>query len=150
MNSSAKPESGPECSVPATGCAGTKWTPAGRCGAMSLHDGALDRADVGDDRARLEVRRDLLRHRAAGADGDAEDDEVGVLHRFRIGLEHAIDDAELGDARAGLVRARGGDDLAGQALRRAARAIEPPIRPKPISAMRLNRAWRPRDAHFAP
>src|SRR5262249_8712186 len=35
-NSSAKPASGPECSVPATGCAGTKCTPAGRCGPMSL------------------------------------------------------------------------------------------------------------------
>ena len=31
-NSVAKPESGPECSVPATGCAGTKCTPGGRCG----------------------------------------------------------------------------------------------------------------------
>ena len=66
-------------------------------------DRALDRADVGDDRARLEMRRDLLRHRAAGADGNAEDDEVGVLDRFRIGLQHAIDDAEFGDARAGLL-----------------------------------------------
>ena len=27
-----KPASGPECSVPATGCAGTKWTPPGRNG----------------------------------------------------------------------------------------------------------------------
>src|SRR6201986_502458 len=35
MNSSAKPESGPECSVPATGCAGTKCTFAGRFGAIS-------------------------------------------------------------------------------------------------------------------
>ena len=35
MNSSAKPESGPECSVPATGCAGTKCALGGKCGAMS-------------------------------------------------------------------------------------------------------------------
>src|SRR5258706_13201791 len=35
MNNSAKPESGPESSGPATGCAGTKWTPSGRCGAIS-------------------------------------------------------------------------------------------------------------------
>src|SRR5438046_2905252 len=28
-----KPASGPDCSVPATGCDGTKWTVAGRCGA---------------------------------------------------------------------------------------------------------------------
>ena len=32
-NSVAKPASGPEHSVPAIGCAGTKWTPSGRCGA---------------------------------------------------------------------------------------------------------------------
>ena len=63
------------------------------------------------------MRRDLLRDRAAGADRDAEDDEVGILHRFRVGLHHAVDDAELGDPRAGLFRARGGDDFAGQALR---------------------------------
>ena len=78
MNSSAKPESGPECSVPATGCAGTKCTLAGRCGAMSSHHRALDRADIGDDRAGLEMGGDLLRDRAAGADRDAEDDEIGV------------------------------------------------------------------------
>ena len=60
---------------------------------------------------------DLLRDRAAGADGNAEDDEVGVLHRFRVGLDHAVDDAEFLDPRAGLCRARGGDDLARQALR---------------------------------
>ena len=80
-------------------------------------DRALDRADVGDDRARLEMRRDLLRDRAAGADRDAEDDEVGVLDGFRIGLHHAIDDAELRHPRAGLLRARGGDDFAGEPLR---------------------------------
>ena len=34
-NSSAKPASGPECSVPATGWAGTKCTVFGRCGPMS-------------------------------------------------------------------------------------------------------------------
>ena len=61
--------------------------------------------------------------------------------RFGVGGDHAVDDAEFGDARAGLFRTRGGDDLAGQSLSRAARAIEPPIRPKPISAMRLNMGW---------
>ena len=59
------------------------------------HHRALDRADIGDDRARLEMRRDLLRDRAAGADRDAEDDEVGVLHGFGIGFDHAVDDAEF-------------------------------------------------------
>ena len=79
-------------------------------------DGALDRADVGNDRAWFQERRDLLRDRAAGADRDAEDHEVGVLHRFRIALQHAIDDAEFGDTRTGFLRARGGDDFAGEPL----------------------------------
>ena len=82
MNRSAKPAIGPECSVPAIGCAGTKCTPAGRCGAMSRTIAALDRADVGEDGARLEVGCDLLRDRAAGADRDAEDDKVGVSDGF--------------------------------------------------------------------
>ncbi len=34
-NNSAKPASGPDCSVPAIGWPGTKCTPAGTCGAMS-------------------------------------------------------------------------------------------------------------------
>ena len=80
------------------------------------HHRALDRADVGDDRARLEMGRDLLRDRAAGADRDAEDDEIGVLGGFRIGLDHAIDNAELHYPRAGLRRARGGDDFAREPL----------------------------------
>ena len=59
---------------------------------------------------------DLLRDRAAGADRDAEDDEIGVLDGFGIGLDHAVDDAELVDPRAGLRRARGGDDFSRQPL----------------------------------
>ena len=80
-------------------------------------DRALDRADVGDDRAGFEERRDLLRDRPAGADRDAEDHEVGVLDGFRVGLQHAVDDAEFGHPRAGFFRARGGDDFAGEPLR---------------------------------
>ena len=80
-------------------------------------DRALDRADVGDDRARREMSADLLGDRTAGADGNAEDDEVGVLDRFGVGLDHGIDDAEFADPCAGLLRARRGDDLLGQALR---------------------------------
>src|ERR1700680_4751443 len=34
-NSSAKPASGPECSVPATGCAGTRCAYAGMCGRIA-------------------------------------------------------------------------------------------------------------------
>ncbi len=79
-------------------------------------DSALDRADVGDDGARLEERRDFLGDRTAGADGNAEDDEVGAFDRFRIGLQHGIDDAQFSDPCAGFRRARGGDDFACEPL----------------------------------
>ena len=100
MKSSAKPESGPECSVPATGCAGHEMRGRRQMRRHVPDDRALDRADVGDDRARRKMSADLLGDRTAGADGNAEDDEVGVLDRFGIGLDHGIDDAELSDPRA--------------------------------------------------
>ena len=116
-NSSAKPASGPEYSVPATGCAGTKCTVFGRCGRHVAHHRALDRADVGDDRAGRKMRADLLGDRAAGADRNADDDEVGAFDRGGVGLDHLIGDAEFGDAPARLRRTRGGDDRAHRALR---------------------------------
>ncbi len=39
------------------------------------------RADIGDDRAGFEMRRNFFRDRPAGADRDAQDHEVGVFHR---------------------------------------------------------------------
>ena len=83
-NSSAKPASGPEYSVPATGCAGHEMHVLRQMRAHVAHDRALHRADVGDDRAGREMRADLLRDRAAGADGNADDDEVGAFDRRRI------------------------------------------------------------------
>ena len=99
-------------------------------------DGALDRADVGHDRAGFEERCDLLSDRAAGADRDAEDHEVGVLDGFRVGLQHAVDDGEFGHPRAGLLERAVVTISLVSPCARAARAIEPPIRPKLISATR--------------
>ena len=65
----------------------------------------------------LRCRRDFLRDRAAGADRNAEDDEIGIRYGFGVGLDHAIDNAKLGDAGAGFLRTRGGDDLAHKPLR---------------------------------
>jgi hypothetical protein len=81
------------------------------------NDRGLDRTDIGHDRAGLEERRDLLRDRSASADRNAEDHEVGVRNRFRVGFQHAVDDAEFGHPRAGFFRARGGDDFAGEPVR---------------------------------
>ncbi len=80
------------------------------------HNGALHRADIGHDRAALEMAGDFPGDLAAGANGNAEDDEIGILDGLRIGLDHGIDNAELRDAGAGLGQAFGGDDFAGQPL----------------------------------
>ena len=117
MNSSAKPESGPECSVPATGCAGTKCTPAGRCGAMSRTTAPLTEPTSETIAPGLRCGAISLGDRAAGADRDAEDHEIGILHGIDVGFHHAVDDAEFAHPRAGPGRTRGGDDFSRQALR---------------------------------
>jgi hypothetical protein len=80
------------------------------------HHGALDRADIGNDGAGLEMIGYFLRDGAAGADRNAQDHEIGILGSLRIRLHDAIDNAELQYPRAGFGRARGGDDFAGQSL----------------------------------
>ena len=75
-----------------------------------LEHRAFDRAHVGDDRAGLNMGADLLRDLTALADRHACDDEVGARNGSRIARRHLIGDAELGDAPAGRVRARRGDD----------------------------------------
>ena len=69
-NSVAKPASGPDCSVPATGWAGTRCDALGQMRRDRGDHRALDRADVGDDRARLRAAarsraRSLRRRRPA-------------------------------------------------------------------------------------
>ena len=59
---------------------------------------------------------DFLCDRAAGADRDAQDDEIGIINRFRVGLHHGFGNAELLDPRAGFGGPRGGDDLFRQSL----------------------------------
>ena len=63
------------------------------------------------------MRADLLRDRAAGADRNAYDDEIGAFDRGGIGLHHLIGEAELGNAPARLRRARGRDNRPRCALR---------------------------------
>ena len=49
-----------------------------------------------------DLRRDIFRHRPAGADRNADDHEIGAFDRGGVGLDHLIDNAELGDALARL------------------------------------------------
>ena len=61
IEQAGKAASGPEYSVPAMGWAGMKCTPCGAEGRDVAHDRALDRTDIGQDRARLQMRRDVRR-----------------------------------------------------------------------------------------
>ncbi len=88
----------------------------GRCGAMSRTIAPLTEPTSETIAPGFRCARDLLRHRPAGADGNAENDEVGIPDRLDIALDHAVDDAEFGHPRARLLRARGGDDLAGEPM----------------------------------
>ena len=81
-----------------------------------LEHRALDRPDVGDDRAGLQRRGDLLRDRPARADRNADDDEIGALDGLGVGLDHLIGDAQFNDALARRLRARGRDDRARHAV----------------------------------
>ena len=99
------------------------------------------------------MRPDLRGDLAAGADRNADDDEIGAGGRGGVGLDHLIGKAQFGDApprRGGAARVATISRTAPCA--RAARAIEEPIRPTPISARRLNSGpglWSQRHAAFA-
>ena len=63
------------------------------------------------------MRADFPGDRTAGADRNADDDEVGALDRGSIGFLHLIGKAELGDALARLRRPRCGHDRTHGTLR---------------------------------
>ena len=78
-NRLANPASGPEYSVPATGCAGTRRACSGRIGVERRDDRALDRTHVRDDRAWLQRRRDEAPDRLVGADRRAKITQSALL-----------------------------------------------------------------------
>src|SRR5208282_5198746 len=136
-NSSAKPASGPECSVPATGCAGTKCTPAGRCGAMSrtmaalteptsettapgLRCGAISSATSPQTPTGTQAMTRSAPATAAAFVSTTWSASPSSATRRRVAAERAL---------ATLARTA--------PCARAARAIEEPMRPTPISASRL-------------
>ena len=116
MKSSAKPASG-------SGIFGSRDRVRGhemhvrrqmRC--HIVHDLRLDGSDVGNDGAGTQMRGDLAGRRAALADRNADDDEVGAFDRCGIGVNDLVGDAQFHDAPARRRRSRGGDDAAGQVL----------------------------------
>ena len=94
-NNVVKPASGPEYSVPATGCAGTKCTPAGTSGPTSrITDCLVEPTSVSTaPGARCGAMR--VGEVGEGADRRAQHHAVGALHRAR-GVElDAVGEAEL-------------------------------------------------------
>ena len=78
------------------------------------HGGGLDRADVRDDRAFLQLRADGLRDGLVGSDGRAQDDEIGAAHGIgRIGV-HLRNEAKLFGAFARCGCRGRADDFANQ------------------------------------
>ena len=72
---------------------------AGRnVGRHVAHHRGLDRADVGDGRAWLEVRADFFRHRAASADRNADHHQVGIGDRLGAGVHHRVGEFQFADA----------------------------------------------------
>ena len=138
-NNSAKPASGPDCSVPAIGWAGMKCTPLRNMRADIAHHRRLDRADIADDRARLQMRRHLLRELAESADRRREHDEIGVAHAVGDVVVQRIGEADC-RARASASRRGAHSPRCGRraVARRMAWAIDEPIRPMPISATLSN------------
>src|SRR5271154_6558605 len=136
-NSSAKPASGPEYSVPATGCAGTKCTPSGRCGPMSrtmaplteptsetvapgLSCGAISLAISPQTRTGAQTMTRSAPATAAALVSTTWSASPSSATRRRVAAERAL---------AAISRTA--------PCARAARAIDEPIRPTPIRARRL-------------
>ena len=98
-NSSAKPASGPEYSVPATGCAGTNCTPFGRWGCTWATTDALTEPTSETMAPGLSAAGDRLGDRAAGADRNAQDDAIGVARGVRrVGVVAVAEPEFLGAA----------------------------------------------------
>src|SRR5919197_858046 len=139
-NSSAKPASGPEFSVPATGWAGTKCTPAGMCGDMSrtimpfteptsetivpgARCGAISAATAPQAPTGIATITRSAPSAAAALVSTTWSATPSSATRRRVAADRAVATIERAAPCA-----------------RAARAIEEPIRPIPISARRLNKA----------
>ena len=91
---------------------------AGRnVGRHVAHHRGLDRADIGDGRARLEVRADLFRHRAAGADRNADDHQIGAGDRGRAGVHDFVGETQFADALPRRLGSRRRNDFAHDAER---------------------------------
>src|SRR5262245_36447388 len=138
-NNSANPASGPECSVPATGWAGTRWMPAGTWGAMSRS--TADLTEPTSDRIAPRARCGPISFAAAPLWPTG----MQTITRSALSTAAALVSTTWSASPSSSARRRVAAERAVATMlrttpcARAARAIEEPIRPTPISARRLNR-----------
>ena len=78
--SSANPASGPECSVPATGWAGTRCTPLGRCGATWRMTAPLTEPTSVTMAPGMRPRPDRLSDGGIGPHRRAQNHQIGILN----------------------------------------------------------------------
>ena len=136
-NNSAKPASGPEFSVPATGCAGTKCTPAGMWGDISFTTAPLTEptSDTTAPGARCgPISAATMPHAPTG---------IETMTRSAPSAAAALVSTTWSARPSSAIRRRVAAERAVAMMdpaapcARAARAMEEPIRPIPISATRL-------------
>ena len=136
-NSSAKPASGPAFSVPATGCAGTKCTPAGMWGDISFTTAPLTEptSDTTAPGARCgPISAATVPHAPTG---------IETMTRSAPSAAAALVSTTWSARPSSAIRRRVAAERAVAMMdpaapcARAARAMEEPIRPIPISATRL-------------
>src|SRR5580704_4832421 len=136
-NSSAKPASGPECSVPATGCAGTKCTPLGMCGPISRTMAPLTEPTSDTIAPGLSCGAISLAIAPQAPTG------AQTMTRSAPATAAALVSTTWSASPSSATRRRVAADRALATISRtapcarAARAIDEPIRPTPIKARRL-------------
>ena len=135
-NNVANPASGPDCSVPATGCAGTRCASSGRWGAIAAITAPFTEPTSETIAPGLQRRPDLARDRLVRADGDAKDHEIRSRRRLGRRSREFVAEAERARARRASREQSANAIVPAAFLRRAARAIEDPISPTPTIAIR--------------
>ena len=100
-NSPAKPGTRPRMFGPGQRMARHEMHACGNMRPDRLDHRLLDRADIGDRRAGLQMRGDLGRDLAHGADRHGQNDQIGTLHRLGSMIDHAIHQPDLARGIAG-------------------------------------------------
>ncbi len=122
MNSSAKPESGPESSVPATGWPGMKWTPAGMWGAMSRTTAALTEPTSETVAPGLRCGPISLATAPQAPIGTQTMTRSAFFDRVRAGVDDGVGEPQFADALAASARSATSQRFRARGRARAPRA----------------------------